>query len=145
MSVVYFLLLFSSLYNVSRETTTSSSAAFPALSPIPFIVPWKRLAPPSIADNVLATARPKSLWQCALIGTPKSVRLLKKLNDFNGVSIPNVSQGHILSAPASIVALNILLKYSMSVLVESSAANSTTKPWSLAYSVTLTASLSISS
>ena len=42
-----------------------------------------------------------------------------------GVKTPKVSHGQILSAPASIVALNIFLKYSTSVLVESSAASST--------------------
>ena len=78
MSVVYLLSSSSSLYlyNVFKETTTSSIAAFPALSPSPLMVPWNLVAPPSIADNVLATARPKSLWQCALTGTPKSVNFL---------------------------------------------------------------------
>ena len=47
--------------------TISSIEAFPALSPIPFIVHSTCLAPASNADKELATANPKSLWQCTEI------------------------------------------------------------------------------
>ena len=43
--------------------TISSSAAFPALSPIPFIVHSTCLAPDWTPANEFATAKPKSLWQ----------------------------------------------------------------------------------
>ena len=43
--------------------TTSSRAAFPALSPKPFIVHSICLAPAWTPANELATAKPKSLWQ----------------------------------------------------------------------------------
>ena len=44
--------------------TISSRAALPALSPIPFIVHSICLAPALTPDKELATAKPKSLWQC---------------------------------------------------------------------------------
>ena len=47
--------------------TISSSEAFPARSPIPLIVHSTCLAPDLIALKELATARPRSLWQCTLI------------------------------------------------------------------------------
>ena len=43
--------------------TTSSRAALPALSPIPFIVHSICLAPACIPAKEFATAKPKSLWQ----------------------------------------------------------------------------------
>ena len=47
--------------------TISSSAAFPALSPIPFIVHSICLTPADNPASALATANPKSLWQWAEI------------------------------------------------------------------------------
>ena len=46
--------------------TTSSKDVFPARSPIPFIVHSICLAPALREAKELATARPKSLWQCTL-------------------------------------------------------------------------------
>ena len=43
--------------------TNSSRAAFPARSPIPFIVHSICLAPALTPDNELATAKPRSLCQ----------------------------------------------------------------------------------
>ncbi len=45
--------------------TISSSEAFPARSPIPFTVHSICRQPASIAARLFATARPRSLWQCA--------------------------------------------------------------------------------
>jgi len=44
--------------------TTSSSAALPARSPMPLIVLSICRAPAFKAASELATARPRSLWQC---------------------------------------------------------------------------------
>ena len=57
-----------SLYNDSIAMTSSSHEAFPALSPNPFIVTCACVAPALSAASVLATASPKSLWQCTLNG-----------------------------------------------------------------------------
>ena len=46
--------------------TSSSSAQLPARSPMPLMVHSTWRAPPSIAASELATAMPRSSWQCAL-------------------------------------------------------------------------------
>ena len=46
---------------VFKHITISSSAAFPALSPIPFIVHSTCLAPEIIALSEFETAKPRSL------------------------------------------------------------------------------------
>ena len=51
---------------VVMAMTISSSAAFPARSPMPFTVHSTCRAPFSIAAREFATASPRSLWQCAL-------------------------------------------------------------------------------
>ncbi len=48
-----------------RAMTSSSSDAFPALSPMPLIVHSICRAPPSMAASELATAIPRSSWQWA--------------------------------------------------------------------------------
>ena len=45
--------------------TISSSAALPARSPMPFTVHSTCPTPASTAASELATARPRSSWQCA--------------------------------------------------------------------------------
>ena len=62
-----------------------------------------------------------------------------------GVNIPTVSGTSKKSAPALTTSLNISNKNSRSVLVPSSAENSTVKPWSFAYSTVSTAESMISS
>ena len=52
---------------VRSAMTTSSSAALPARSPMPLIVPSTCRAPARTAASELATARPRSLWQCTLM------------------------------------------------------------------------------
>ena len=47
--------------------TISSRAALPARSPIPLIVHSTCRAPASMAARLLATARPRSLWQWVLM------------------------------------------------------------------------------
>ena len=47
--------------------TISSSAALPALSPMPLMVPSTWRAPFSTPASVLATAMPRSSWQCTLM------------------------------------------------------------------------------
>jgi hypothetical protein len=49
---------------VLRAITISSSAALPARSPMPLIVHSTWRAPAITAAKLLATARPRSLWQC---------------------------------------------------------------------------------
>lgn len=46
--------------------TISSSAAFPARSPMPLMVHSTCPTPASTAASELATASPRSSWQCAL-------------------------------------------------------------------------------
>ena len=50
----------------SIAITISSSAALPARSPMPLIVHSTCRAPPCTAASELATASPRSSWQCAL-------------------------------------------------------------------------------
>ena len=84
-------------------TTHSSKEVLPALSPIPFMVEWNSDAPPFKAANVLATAKPKSLWQWQLIGTSiSSFNCLNISKEDSGVKIPTVSHKQTLSAPCSI-------------------------------------------
>jgi hypothetical protein len=51
---------------VFSAITISSSAALPARSPMPLIVHSTWRAPAASAARLLATPRPRSLWQCAL-------------------------------------------------------------------------------
>ncbi len=58
--------------------TISSSAALPARSPMPLIVHSTWRAPAATAARLLATPRPRSLWQCALritLSMPRTSRL----------------------------------------------------------------------
>ena len=50
--------------------TNSSREALPARSPIPLIVHSTCRAPASTAARELATARPRSLWQCTEMTAP---------------------------------------------------------------------------
>ena len=59
----------STLYNAFKATTISSNEAFPARSPRPLMVQCTSLHPARNAATELATAIPKSLWQCTLNGT----------------------------------------------------------------------------
>jgi hypothetical protein len=76
-------------WRVRSAITSSSIAALPARSPMPLTVHSTWRAPPSIAASELATARPRSLWQCALKITPSAPRTLRagseQLADFAGV------------------------------------------------------------
>ena len=125
------MLVEKSEYNLSILTTDSSKEVLPARSPIPLTVVWISQAPPFKADNVLATARPKSLWQWQEIGALISLKLLKSSNEESGVNIPTVSHTQTLSAPWSIAFKKTFLKKSTSLRDASSADNSTTRPWSL--------------
>src|SRR5207244_10586348 len=62
----------------ASATTTSSSEAFPALSPMPLIVHSICRTPARTAASEFATARPRSSWQCALSvmpsGSPRDSR-----------------------------------------------------------------------
>ena len=49
-----------------RAITTSSREQLPARSPMPLMVHSTWRAPASTAARLLATARPRSLWQCTL-------------------------------------------------------------------------------
>ena len=93
-----------------------------------------------MAVKEFAVARPKSLWKCTLIGAEK-LFLISVINSRvkTGVKTPTVSGTSKKSAPASTTELKTSNKKSLSVLVASSAENSTVKPWSLAYSTAFTA------
>ena len=54
--------------------TISSNDALPARSPIPLMVHSTWRAPAATAASELATARPRSLWQCAEMTTPCAPR-----------------------------------------------------------------------
>ena len=55
----------SSSWRTRSAITISSSAAFPARSPMPFTVHSTCPTPASTAASEFATARPRSSWQCA--------------------------------------------------------------------------------
>ena len=57
---------------VSSSITTSSSDALPARSPMPLIATSTWRAPACTPANVLATARPRSSWQCVDSTTSRS-------------------------------------------------------------------------
>ena len=59
---------FDSNSKLCNAITNSSKDAFPARSPIPLIVTCAHDAPACIPEIAFATANPKSLWQCTLIG-----------------------------------------------------------------------------
>ena len=86
--------------------TISSKLAFPALSPIPLIVHSTCSAPFLTAAKLLATASPKSLWQCTdilaleIFGTFALMSAIKAPNS-SGVVYPTVSGILIMLAPAS--------------------------------------------
>ena len=61
---------FSPNWRHCRAMTSSSSDALPALSPMPLTVTWAHCAPACTPETALATASPKSLWQCTLTGSP---------------------------------------------------------------------------
>ena len=63
-SVLMFVVYGIRSFLVRIAITTSSSAAFPARSPKPLIVHSICLAPAATPAKELATATPKSLWQC---------------------------------------------------------------------------------
>ncbi len=122
---------------VSRFITTSSNEAFPALSPIPFIVTSACFAPEAIPANVFATANPKSLWQCVeiIISLGSALQTKDTNSPYSaGLTYPTVSGISTMLAPASTTILKISTRKSVSVLVASSAANSTSHPKDTAYS-----------
>ncbi len=109
--------------------TNSSSEAFPALSPRPLIVTCAQEAPEFIAAIEFATASPKSLWQCTLMGV-FIFDFISCTSDvmYSGVEYPTVSGISILSAPISVTALKTSIRNFLSDLVASSAENSTFSP-----------------
>ena len=110
--------------------TISSSAAFPARSPMPLIVPSTWVAPARTAASVLATAMPRSLWQCtdrptlSIPGT-RSLRRAMRSRYSWGVVYPTVSGTLMTVAPARMAASITRTRKSGSVRVASSAENST--------------------
>ena len=128
--------------------TTSSSAAFPALSPSPLMVHSTCLAPLTILSNELATARPRSLWLCTdmIALSPMCscmVFIMAPISDGN--LMPTVSGRFIVLAPASMTASLISLMKPISLRPASSQLNSTSSTNVLAYSTDSTALLMTSS
>ena len=93
--------------------TTSSRAAFPALSPIPFIVHSICLAPAITPAKELATAKPRSLWQwvervaLSILGTLFNSVSIIFLNS-DGTVYPTVSGILIVLAPDLIASSTVL-------------------------------------
>ena len=90
-----------------KVITISSSAEFPALSPIPLIVHSTCLAPSLIAAILFAVARPKSLWVCVeritlSIFLTLFLTSLNILPNSSGKVYPTVSGMLIVEAPLSI-------------------------------------------
>ena len=111
---------------------------FPALSPIPLTVHSIWVAPASTAAIEFATASPKSLWQCTEISTFSipfilSFKYLIVSYISSGVLYPTVSGIFIVVAPAFIAVSYTSTRYSFSVLIASSAENSTSSTKDFAY------------
>jgi hypothetical protein len=104
-----------------------SRSAFPARSPIPFTqvlthasCPASRS--PSAPDTELATAMPRSLWQCVSTGMPAAEASLANRSLIRpGESPPMVSQYRTRDAPASLAASANSSRYPSSVRDPSSA------------------------
>jgi len=71
---------------VLSAITTSSRAALPALSPIPLTVHSTCRAPLRTASRLLATPRPRSLWQWTLIN---ALEMLGTFFTILSISRPN--------------------------------------------------------
>ena len=82
----------------------------PARSPIPFThvftqASWPASRSPSAPDTELATAMPRSLWQCVSTGRPTAEASLANRSLIRpGESPPMVSQYRTRVAPASLAA-----------------------------------------
>ena len=117
-------------FRVWIARTTSSRAAFPARSPIPFMVTSACLAPARIPASVLAVAIPRSLWQCmerttlSSAGTFSFSRRMRSAISW-GVAYPTVSGTLIVFAPAFTTASTVRHRKSKSVRAASSVENST--------------------
>ena len=101
--------------------TTSSKEQLPARSPKPLIVHSTWRAPPICTPaKELATAMPKSLWQCtdqmalSLLGM-RSRKVLMKLPYNSGTAYPTVSGTLMVEAPSAITASKTRHKKSMSL------------------------------
>gem|GEM_PF-2556784 len=105
------------------------------------IVAWNWPAPASTPAMLLATARPKSSWQCTLTSLPGAACAASLTSSaiLSGVATPTVSGTSITSAPARETAEKTSRRNAGSLLVASSAENSTSTPWDLAYSTADTA------
>src|SRR5215831_4922168 len=129
---------------VFTAMTISSSEALPARSPRPLTVHSTWRAPCITADSELATAMPKSLWQCtdhtALLELGTRVRRVA-MSDPNchGVVYPTVSGMLIVFAPALIAASISRQRKSGSERPASSGENSTSAVYSRAHFTDLTA------
>jgi hypothetical protein len=110
--------------------TSSSSDALPARSPMPLIVHSICRTPPSMAARLLATARPRSSWQCVLkialseLGTRWRISM-KKSRISSGTVYPTVSGRLMVVAPAAMAPSTTRQRKSRSLRVASSAENST--------------------
>ena len=104
-----------------------SRSAFPARSPIPFTQVFTHAScpasrSPSAPDTELATAMPRSLWQCVSTGRPTAEASLANRSLIRpGESPPIVSQYRTRDAPASRAATANSSRYPSSVRDPSSA------------------------
>src|SRR5437762_689553 len=115
---------------VRTAITISSNDALPARSPRPLTVHSTCRAPFITAESELATARPRSLWQCT-DHTTRSELGIRSRNDLisapncHGIVYPTVSGMLTVLAPALITASRSRHRKSASERPASSGENST--------------------
>ena len=115
---------------VRMAITISSIDALPARSPRPLTVHSTCRAPAFTADSELATASPRSLWQCtertalSMFGTRLRSISMSAANS-SGAVYPTVSGMLIVPAPALIALSTVRQRKSGSVRVPSSGLHST--------------------
>ncbi|GBD28273.1 hypothetical protein HRbin31_00286 [bacterium HR31] len=115
---------------VTRAMITSSRAALPARSPMPLMVPSTCRAPACTPARELATAIPRSSWQCTLQTTrsesgTRSRTVRMRFAYSWGTAYPTVSGRLITAAPSRMAASTTRHRNSTSERVASSQLNST--------------------
>ena len=129
----------------------SSVDVLPARSPMPLMAPSIWRAPAWIAARELATARPRSLWQCVETMTSSrspftcSYTVVSMSTNSDGVAYPTVSGMLMVVAPASTAALQMSMMNRGSERVASCGENSTSSTYWRARRTPSTAALNTSS
>ncbi len=117
---------------MASTTATSSTAALPARSPMPFTVASNCRAPARTAARQFAVDRPMSSWQWAdtmMSGPAKDTMSAMSAPYSSGRAQPTVSGMFTRSAPASMAVWTHWRRKTRSARVASSALNCTAMPW----------------